>query len=77
MFYATFKDVGDCDVAEFRTENERNDWVNFLDDFSLAFGSNKETAAFQRMTLSEPEARRLISKSLWKEYEPHITWYCL
>lgn len=78
MFYATFKNVGECDVAEFRTESERDKWVNYQDEFSLMFGCNKETAAFQRKAISGSEAKKLISMSLYKEedlYGGKMTWY--
>ena len=31
MYFATFKNIGETDIAAFATEQERNDWVNFRD----------------------------------------------
>lgn len=55
MFYATFKNAGVADILEFETENQRNDWVNFNDPFSLLLNRNKNNSAFQRKQMTEPE----------------------
>ena len=42
MYYATYKGIGMSDITVFESEQERNDWVEFKDDFSLLCGVTKE-----------------------------------
>ena len=77
MFYATFSGIGESDIAEFRTEWERDDWVNFRDKHSLSVGYTKEAAVFGRKKLSKDTARRKIryrpSEEDW--CRPGVMWY--
>lgn len=77
MFYATFSGIGESDIAEFKTERERDDWVNFQDGHSLSVGYTKEAAVFGRKKLSKDTARRKIryrpSEEDW--CRPGVMWY--
>ena len=53
MYYATFKNAGVADILEFETEDQRNDWVDFNDPFSLLLNKNKNNSAFQRKQMTE------------------------
>ena len=77
MFYATFKGIGKSDIAVFHTEKERDDWVNFKDDYSLAFGANVNNTSFERIPLSSGTAKKRIKTMLHKkdEYNHNQEWY--
>ena len=61
MYYATFKDIGQSDVAAFKTEKERDDWVNFQDPLSLILKSDKDNCTFQRMAVTEDEVSDILN----------------
>lgn len=69
MYYATYKNIGETDIASFKTEQERNDWVNFKDPYSKAFGVNAENSTFDRTVLAAEEAEPRIKNMLHKEDE--------
>lgn len=80
MFYATYKGIGNSDVAEFMTEQERNDWVNFTDEYSKVFGITKENATFERKSLTDKKtiAKIIDNKNIKKVvdvYNPNQNWY--
>lgn len=52
MYYATYKNVGRSDIAVFETEKARDEWVDFKDEFSVMFGTTKETATFERVAIT-------------------------
>lgn len=77
MYFATYKDIGDTDIAGFKTESERNDWVNFRDPYSKAFGVNAENSTFERMVITAEEAEQRIKTMLHKndEFNDGQEWY--
>lgn len=79
MFYATFKNIGDTDIAAFATEQERNDWVNFRDPYSKALGVDAKTSTFERMVIAAEEAEPRIKTMLHKkdEFNAGQEWYCV
>ena len=79
MYYATYKDIGDSDIAAFQTEQERDDWVNFKDPYSKALGTNAENSTFERMVITAEEAEPRIKTMLHKEDEFNAgqEWYCV
>lgn len=64
MYYATFKDIGDSDILVFKTEKERDDWVNFKDRFSELYGISPQNAIFQRMSLDSGIAEERIKDKI-------------
>lgn len=62
-YYARFKET-DKEIAIFKSEEERNKWINFKDEFSLNFGVDAENATFQRMALTEAEAQKIAGDFL-------------
>lgn len=60
MYYATYKNAGNSDIAAFNTKQQRDDWVNFRDPFSKTFGANSENCTFKRMAISNEEAEQKI-----------------
>ena len=77
MYFATFKNIGETDIAAFATEQERNDWVNFRDPYSKAFGVNSENCTFERMVIPAEEAEQRIGTMLHKKDEFNVgqEWY--
>ncbi len=80
MYYATYKGIGISDIAEFETEQERDNWVNFEDSFSLGFGTTKENATFDRQTLANKnEISKVVNnkniKKIADTYNPKQWWY--
>lgn len=59
MYYAKFQEIED-EVIAFQTEQERNDFVNFKDEFSVGYEITKDESTFQRESLTEEEARYII-----------------
>ena len=63
-FYAKFSEADD-EIITFSTAKERDAWVNFQDEISVATKQTKENAAFRRVPLTTKEATYIIkSKDL-------------
>lgn len=63
-FYAKFSEADD-EIITFSTAKERDAWVNFQDEISVATRQTKENATFQRVPLTTKEATYIIkSKDL-------------
>lgn len=80
MYYATYKGIGISDVAAFESEQERNDWVEFKDDFSLLCGVTKENSTFERQILTNKrEIERVVNnkkiKKIADTYNPKQWWF--
>lgn len=80
MFYAKFKGIENSDVAEFRTKQERDEWVNFQDEFSRDFGTTLDNCVFEREILTDiKEIKSVIENTniLTERDEilPYIKWY--
>lgn len=58
-YYARFKETKE-EIIAFPTQKQRDDWVNFRDDFSLATKNNAEITTFQRMPLTKGQAEYII-----------------
>lgn len=59
MYYARFKET-DKEIATFNTEKDRDDWVNYQDEFSAVFGANAENSAFERMAITEQQKNNIL-----------------
>lgn len=80
MYYATYKGIGISDVTAFESEQERNDWVEFNDAFSLLCGATKENSTFERQILTNKrEIARIVNnkniKKVTDTYNPKQWWY--
>lgn len=80
MYYATYKGIGMSDITAFESEQERNDWVEFKDDFSLLCGATKENSTFERQILTNKrEIERVINnkkiKKIIDTYNPKQWWF--
>lgn len=80
MYYATYKGIGISDVTAFESEQERNDWVEFKDDFSLLCGVTKENSTFERQILTNKrEIERVVNnqkiKKIADTYNPKQWWF--
>lgn len=80
MFYAKFKGIENSDVAEFQTEQERDEWVNFQDEFSCDFGTTLDNCVFKRDKLTnEKEIKSVIDDknipTAQDEILHYIKWY--
>lgn len=80
MYYATYKGIGISDVTAFESEQERNDWVEFKDDFSLLCGVTKENSTFERQILTNKrEIERVVNnkkiKKISDTYNPKQWWF--
>ena len=58
MYYATYKDIGETDIAAFQTEQERDDWVNFKDPYSKALGVDAANKIITHAKSNATEAER-------------------
>lgn len=83
MYFARFKMDGFmdqyADIAVFETERERDEWLNFEDEFTKAFGiDTKEDHEFDRIIVSEEEAKSIIEFDdlVTDKVNPRIKWYC-
>lgn len=76
-FYATYHNIGESDIAVFKTEQERDDWVNFKDPYSKALNVDVNNATFERIAISEEEAKMRIGYMLHREdeFNPGQEWY--
>lgn len=80
LYYATYKGIGESEIVEFLTEQERDDWVEFKDELSRSLNITKQNCTFDRKSLSPNHARRLIKKALHTEnddYNDRVKWYFL
>lgn len=77
MFYATYKNVGESDIAAFQSKSERDDWVNFKDPYSKAVNINVNNSTFERMPLPADEAKPRIKTMLHIKDEFNVgqEWY--
>lgn len=80
MYYASYKGIGNTDIAEFVSEYDRNNWVNFKDEFSLFFGVTKENSTFERQILTNKReiAKAINNKKIKKiadTYNPNQWWF--
>ena len=67
MYYAKFTETS-CEVLAFKTKAERNNWVEFKDEFSVAAGTTPENTAFQRESITSRDAAETIGrKNLYDE----------
>lgn len=70
MYYARYGETEE-EIVGFPTKQQRDDWVNFKDEFSLAVGTTLENCIFTRMALQADEAEHIIkSKDLSKTQNP-------
>lgn len=77
MYYATYKDIGKSDIAAFKDEKDRDDWVNFKDPYSKVLGVNATNSTFERVILMPEDAEQRIKFMLHIEDElnPGQEWY--
>ena len=77
MYYATYKNIGDSDITAFKTEQERDTWVNFKDPYSKALGVTVDNCTFERMAIAAEEAEVRIKTMVHKKDEFNIgqMWY--
>lgn len=59
QYYARFKETKE-EIIAFPTQEQRDNWVNFKDEFSLATKNNAEITTFQRMPLAQRQAIYII-----------------
>lgn len=69
------------EIAVFNTQEERDAWVNYEDEFSRFTHTTPENAPFHRISLSEDEARECSAGRIYNvaNYYPdtisdNITW---
>lgn len=79
-YYATFKGIKNSDISEFKTEQERDDWVNFRDPFSIYVGNTPENCIFERMELNDESTIDSVVKNkniptVQDESLPEVKWY--
>lgn len=79
MYYATFKNIGETDITAFKTEQERDNWVNFKDPFSEALKVNAENCTFERTAMTTEEAEQKIDTMLHKkdDFNTDQDWYII
>lgn len=80
MFYGIFVGIENSDVAEFSTEQERDEWVNFQDEFSRDFGTTLENCVFERAALTDQKIIDSVVnnphiQAAQDEILPYIKWY--
>lgn len=80
MFYAKFREIENSDVAEFQTEQQRDEWVNFQDEFSRDFDTTVDNCVFGREKLTnEDEIKSVVENknipTVQDEILPYIKWY--
>ena len=68
-FYARFKESRE-EIIAFPTQQQRDDWVNFQDEFSLATKNNAEITTFQRVPLTQKQANYIIKTLCLTETVP-------
>lgn len=80
MFYATFDEDNVFEIAEFLSESERDDWVNYKDQISLLLHTTIDNAPFKRIPFdNEKIINMLHDVSVFNkhsdEFNDRITWY--
>lgn len=58
-YYARFKETKE-EIIAFPTQEQRDNWVNFKDEFSLATKNSAEITTFQRIPLTQRQANYII-----------------
>ena len=78
MYYATYKNVGESDIAVFKTRTDRDNWVNFKDPYSVALGVKPEDCTFERMAIEDSQVSSRIKNMvhMLDEFNPQQEWYC-
>ena len=70
LYYARYGETEE-EIVGFPTKQQRDDWVNFKDEFSLTVGTTLENCIFTRMALSTEEAEHIIkAKDLSQTQNP-------
>ena len=76
MFYfAKFKENNN-EIIIFKTQQERDNWINFQDEFSRDMGTTADNAVFHRMAISSERASRIAGDSFDNQdnyYQDEIT----
>lgn len=62
FFFAKFKEKNN-EIIIFKTQEERDNWVNYLDEFSRDMGTTSENAVFQRMAITKEKAVSLAGNA--------------
>lgn len=77
MFYATFKDIGETDIAAFETEKERDDFVDFQDTYSKSIGRTVDNCTFERIALDTEQAEKRIGSMIHTidDFDSKTHWY--
>lgn len=80
MYYATYKGIGISDITVFESRQERDNWVEFQDAFSLICGATKENATFERIVFTnKKEIIQVITnkniKKVVDTYNMKQWWY--
>lgn len=80
FYYAKFKDIEFSPIAEFKTEKERDEWVNFQDEFSRDFETTIDNCVFEREKLTDEAVIHSIVNDKTIPTEPdafltNVKWY--
>lgn len=59
FYYARFKET-EKEIIAFPTQEQRDDWIKFNDEFSKSTGSSVENATFERIPLTDQQANYII-----------------
>lgn len=80
-FYAQIEEVYNW-VAVFDTQEERDRWVNFQDDFSKDFFTQEDRLETPRIAITEKEAAEITGFNIYEptavipdDFDPSIHWY--
>lgn len=80
-YYATFDLPGISDIFAFNSKAARDEWVNFLDEFSRATKTTADNCTFGRLAIDAPEDIRLIKALItgcaYKDRIYDAVVYCL
>ena len=61
MYYAKYTEA-DREVMAFKTKSDRDNWVDFKDEFSINAGTTADNATFQRESLTSNEAAAIVGQ---------------
>ena len=67
-YYARFEETR-AEVFAFPTEQERNQWVNYQDEYSRTFGVNSEDN-FKRIAITSEQAEEIIERFALIKVQP-------